>query len=313
MDKTKPTTTPRTRRKAVATPAVLPATPTTLVPSKPVALAPQPAYDMSPLAVMERLAKDPAVDVAKLQALVELQKDINREKAKAAFNAAFAEMQPKLPAITKRGKVYKKGSTTEVRNHFARLGEDIQPVIMPILGAHGFSLRHRTEWPADKPGIIRVVGVLSHSGHSEESVFEAKCDTSDYRTEIQSMGSTVSYGRRYTTIDLLNLTQQGVDDDGQSANRKAPKAPQREPDVAHNPDGDKPITTGTAERPGQWERMWMRVRDVGRSKTEVAMWLTAQFQVKDSKEIKRKDYDYIMACIEHPGPLPLTGPEGGGQ
>lgn len=167
--------------------------------------------ESAPVTMFERLACDPNVPVEKLERLIAMQERINANNARAAFNAAFATMQSALPEISERGQLTVKGT---VRSTYAKL-EDIQAGIKPVLEAHGFAIRHRTEWPADKAGIIRIVGILCHEeGHSEESVFEAPMDRSDYRTDIQSMGSTVSYGRRYTTLDLLNITTRGVDDDG---------------------------------------------------------------------------------------------------
>lgn len=166
--------------------------------------------------MFERLAKDPAVDVEKLERLIAMQERIMRHNAKAAFDGAFAQMQAELPEIDERGQIVASG---KVRSTYAKL-EDIHVAIKPVLKAHGFAMRHRTEWPADKPHVIRVVGILSHEqGHSEESVFEAPMDRSEYRSDIQSMGSTVSYGRRYTTLDLLNLATRNADNDGQ---RSAP-------------------------------------------------------------------------------------------
>lgn len=164
-------------------------------------------------------AKDPHVDPDKLEKLIALQERLMRHHAKAAFDAAFARMQAALPEVSERGRLEVKGT---IRSRYAKL-EDIQAAVRPVLKAHGFALRHRTEWPPDRPGTIRIVGILSHEqGHSEESVFEAPMDKSDYRTDIQSMGSTVSYGRRYTTIDLLNITTRGADDDGAKSGRPDP-------------------------------------------------------------------------------------------
>ena len=167
--------------------------------------------------MFERLAKDPAVDVEKLERLIAMQERIMRHNAKAAFDAAFSQMQPNIPVIDEHGKILVRG---EVRSTYAPL-EDIHEVIKPILSQHGFAIRHRTEWPADRPDIIRIVGILSHrEGHSDESTFEAPMDKSDYRTDIQSMGSTVSYGRRYTTLDLLNISTRKLDNDGQGVPKK---------------------------------------------------------------------------------------------
>jgi len=173
--------------------------------------------------MFERLATNPDVDVAKLEKLIAMQERIMAHNARAAFDTAFTTLQTELPEINEQGRITRKdGSTIST---YAKL-EDIHEAIKPIIAKHGFAIRHRTEWPADKPGIIRIVGILTHcQGHREESVFEAKADQSDYRTDIQSQGSTVSYGRRYTTIDLLNIVTRGQDKDGQ-APKAAPAAPE---------------------------------------------------------------------------------------
>lgn len=164
-----------------------------------------------PVSMFERLAKDPNVDVDKLERLMAMQERIMAINRKAAFDGAFALLQKDIPQIDEKGKVIVKGT---LRSTYARL-EDIHEVIKPILAQRGFAIRHRTEWPQDRKGIIRVVGILSHEqGHSEESSFEAPMDQSDFRSDIQSMGSTVSYGRRYTTLDLLNIATKGQDKDG---------------------------------------------------------------------------------------------------
>lgn len=178
--------------------------------------------DDSLVLMFERLAKDPAVDVEKLERLIAMQERIMRHNAKAAFDSAFAKMQPEIPIIDEHGRIEVKGT---IRSTYAPL-EDIHEVIKPITATYGFAVRHRTEWPADRPGIIRIVGILSHEqGHSEETVFEAPMDRSDYRTDIQSMGSTVSYGRRYTTLDLLNIATRKADNNGHSKREEEPEVP----------------------------------------------------------------------------------------
>lgn len=190
------------------------------------------------LDMIERLASNPDVDVTKLEKIIELKERVLAYDAKAAFDAAFSKMQPDIPAISERGEIVVKGS---VRSKYAKL-EDIQAAIKPILARHGFAIRHRTEWPEDRKGVIRIVGILTHEfGHAEESIFEAPMDRSEFRTDIQSQGSTVSYGRRYTTIDLLNIETRGQDDDGRKAGR--PQAPDGYDDwlIGLSTEGDKGI------------------------------------------------------------------------
>jgi hypothetical protein len=171
--------------------------------------------------MFERLAKDPAVDVEKLRQLIDMQERILAHNAKAEFSAAFAEMQGEIPIITKRGEIE---VNNQVRSTFAR-HEDIQRVIRPILQKHGFAIRHRNEFTQDKQ--LKIIGILSHrSGHSEQDEFVGPADTSGSKNAIQALGSTRSYGMRYTTIALLNITTEEQDDDGETSEQfKAPDAP----------------------------------------------------------------------------------------
>lgn len=189
-------------------------------PSLPMADAPTEALEpIDQTSMFERLAKDPSVDVEKLERLIQMKERIMRHEARAAYERAFAQMQSEIPEVSEKGRIIVKGT---LRSTYAKL-EDIHQAVKPILAKHGFSLRHRTEFPTDRPSVIRIVGILSHTdGHSEETAFEAPADKSDFRTDIQSMGSTVSYGRRYTTLDLLNIVTRGQDDDGAKSGRPQP-------------------------------------------------------------------------------------------
>jgi hypothetical protein len=164
---------------------------------------PVPAADAS-VSMFERLARDPSVDVGKIERLMAMQERAMFHNARAAFNTAFSAMQGEIPVITERGKTDK--------GTYARL-EDIVGRVRPILQKHGFTLSHRTEWPDAKT--VRVIGILRHrEGHEVTSDFLSAADTSGSKNAIQALGSAVSYGRRYTTKDLLNIVTTDEDDDG---------------------------------------------------------------------------------------------------
>lgn len=161
--------------------------------------------------VIERIALHPDADVTKLEKIIELQERILAFNARAAFNTAYAAMQGEIPTIIERGQTN--------NGKYARL-EDIVEKVRPILQKHGFTLSHRTEWPDAKS--VRVVGILTHQqGHERTSEFLSAADTSGSKNAIQGLGSAVSYGRRYTTKDLLNIVTRGEDDDGQHTERPA--------------------------------------------------------------------------------------------
>lgn len=168
--------------------------------------------------MFERLAKDKDVDAGKLRELVDLQERILDRNAKTAFNEAFQRMQAEIPEIDEKGAI--KNKDGGVQSRYSRF-EDIQKVLKPILTKHGFALSFRSEWP--QPNIVKVVGILTHQdGHARESEFMSAADTSGSKNAIQGLGSAVAYGRRYTTIDLLNITTRGKDDDGQSTGKPEP-------------------------------------------------------------------------------------------
>lgn len=262
-------------------------------------------YDMSnPALAFAQLARDKTIDADRLEKLIHLQERIMDRNARVAFNVAFAAMAGEMPVINRRGEIMNKDGRS-VRSRFSKL-EDIQAAITPVLKQFGFAIRHRTEWPTDKPGIIRIVGILSHiEGHSEESAFEAGADKNDFRTALQDRGSTVSYGRRYTIIDLVNLQQQGLDNDGQ-AEGEQPKARQRTrpsqtegpPSAGSNAQADDPITQK------QRQRLWVIIRKAGRTEAELKAWLAVAYDIASTKKIRRRDYETICKAVEASGPLP---------
>src|SRR5437867_5867706 len=167
-----------------------------------------PAPDESSVALSQwdRFLRDPNVDVEKLKALFELHERAEARNAKAAFNAAFAAMQGELPTIDETGAAVMNGQ----RRYSYATQENIIEIVRPILQKHGFSLRFRHLYPDGK---IKVIGILSHcAGHSEEDEFEAKADTSGSKNEIQAIGSTRTYGERYTTRALLNIVSRDPND-----------------------------------------------------------------------------------------------------
>ena len=163
-----------------------------------------------------KAASDPAISVEKMERLEAMFERISARQAKADFDEAFARLQPILPEVRKNGKITFTDKNGEVRaTPFATL-EDINDAVKPLLAEHGFSLRHRVETTAE--GRILVTAVLAHGGHREEVAFPPlAADTSGSKNNVQGMGSSMTYARRYTTVAILNITTRGMDDDGKAA------------------------------------------------------------------------------------------------
>lgn len=172
--------------------------------------APQPNTAAAIIQVIERAATDASVDVDKMERLLAMQERIMDRQAHAAYTAAMAEMQPKLPTIKKRGAI--KNNSGKVQSTYAKW-EDIDAAIRPILTKYGFALTFRTETREGRPV---VWAVLSHrEGHSERTEVELPIDSSGSKNNVQGVGSSMSYGKRYAASALLNLVTEDEDDDGQ--------------------------------------------------------------------------------------------------
>ena len=173
--------------------------------------------------VIERAAMNPNVDIDKMERLLEMQERIMARNAKNAFASAFATMQPELPVIKERGGITDRSG--KVQSRYA-LWEDMNEAIRPALAKHGFSLSFRTGYEGDK---IVVTGVLLHrEGHSEETTMHLPLDMSGSKNAVQGVGSSTSYGKRYTAQALLNLTS-GVseDDDGKATSQSELISPEQ--------------------------------------------------------------------------------------
>jgi hypothetical protein len=175
------------------------------------------------LSMIERAARDPSVDIDKLERLLKMQKDAAEARAKVAFDSAMAEMQPKLPVIDRKGRIEVREKDREGKRTGAlqqstpyALWEDINEAIRPILAAHGFSLTFRVG--KTDAGLITVTGILAHrEGHRETDTITLQHDSTGSKNAVQAVGSSNSYGKRYTAINLLNITTRGQDDDGKAA------------------------------------------------------------------------------------------------
>lgn len=164
--------------------------------------------------VIERAAMNPNVDIDKMERLLQMQERIMERNAKAAYAAALAEMQPSIPVITERGKIEVKDKESKrvIQSTGYALWEDINEAIKPVLAAHGFALSFRTGMTAE--GKITVTGILSHrEGHQEETMMVLPHDSTGSKNAVQAVGSSTSYGKRYTASALLNITSRGEDDD----------------------------------------------------------------------------------------------------
>lgn len=175
------------------------------------------------LAVIARAAADPTVDVEKMRQLLEMQERIEAKRAEAAFNSAMSTAQQEMP------RVHRDAKNPSTNSLYTRL-ETLNKEAVPIYTKHGFSLSFGSD---DCPiaDHIRITCVVAHiGGHCRPY----KCDLprddmgakgTPNKTKMHGAGSTFSYGRRYLTMLIFNISLTNEDDDGNHGNRPKPAGP----------------------------------------------------------------------------------------
>lgn len=153
--------------------------------------------------------------VAVLERLLAMQMTVREEERKAAFANDLASLQSELPQIQKDGRIMVKGV---LRSTYA-LTEDIDTAIRPLLSKYGFSFAFDSD---SKDGKMFTLSsrLLHKMGHSETKSLLLPFDASEFRSQIQSVNSTITNGKRILRAMHLNLIERGRDDDGQGGDKK---------------------------------------------------------------------------------------------
>lgn len=158
------------------------------------------------ITMIERVAMSPEMDLAKLEKMLDMQERVLDRQAKQSFAADMAAMQADLPIIAETSKGH--------NNNYAKF-DSIIAKVRPIMQAYGFAVAFEVDQSQDK--LIKVTAKVTHKeGHSESTSIALPADSGGSKNAVQAIGSTVSYGKRYTFCALLNIAT-GEDDDAQTA------------------------------------------------------------------------------------------------
>ena len=166
---------------------------------------PASADDVSPMiSMIERVAMDPNASIEKLERMMDLRDRLQAESAKAAFSAAFAEASSAFPSIPLNG-------TGDKGKKYALL-KDIIAKTRPILSQHGLALSFGVETHPDR--VIVTAELMHVAGYSKSTTMELPRDQSGSKNAVQAIGSSQTYGQRYTAQAILGLALSDDDDDG---------------------------------------------------------------------------------------------------
>lgn len=198
------------------------------------------------LAMIERAARDPAIDIDKMERMMQMREREMGRRASEAFARDLAALIPHLPSINRGGgiTVYSKSDRDYAAKNQGEYPPNAKPIqqtpyatiddilagINPVLSEFGFSVRFEHETAPIGDGYrIKTRAILTHrEGHKESAETPPLLqDSSGSKNNVQAVGSSMKYGRRYALLALLPIVShapQDADDDGKAAG--TPAAPE---------------------------------------------------------------------------------------
>lgn len=201
-------------------------------------------------ASLTEMAKDPSVDASKLKALTDIQgsmiSQMNAEKdreAKARFDRAFAMACANMPTITKDERIEHNGRFIGWFKKY----EDIRKIVDEIARPYGLTTTHdSSEIDGGKGGILVWTVITYVDSEYTWTEIRAKVpvppDTGGAKGAGQALGSSKTYGERYSLTGAYGIVQKGLDRDGKSAAPSALAAPDGQKKLVE--DGQKAAAGG---------------------------------------------------------------------
>lgn len=173
------------------------------------------------VSMIERIALDPNADISKLERMLEMKERHEAQLAKAEADLAFAKASAEFPEIPLNGK------NNHTNQPYAVL-KDIIKYTRPVLAKHGFALSFSTD--VNERDVV-VTAELSHKGgYSRTNSIPLPRDTGAGRNAVQAVGSTQTYGQRYTAQAILGLSLgEDTEDDGAGSGPVQKPAAPRDP------------------------------------------------------------------------------------
>lgn len=169
--------------------------------------------------MIERVAMDPNADITKLERMLEMKERHEKQVAKSEHDLAFAKASAEFPEIPLNGK------NSHTGNPYALL-KDIIKFTRPVLAKYGFSLSFSTE--VTERDVIVTAELAHQGGHSKRNSLPLPRDTGAGRNAVQAVGSTQTYGQRYTAQAILGLSLgEDTEDDGRGAGAPEPDQPKK--------------------------------------------------------------------------------------
>jgi hypothetical protein len=213
-------------------------------------------------------------------------------KAKAEIPVILANRTVKIPTKTGR----------EISFTYAEL-EEILPSVTPVLSSNGLAIAHQMGFVEGK---YCLISTLRHeSGEQLESLFLLPSDFSDPK----DLGTKISYGRRYNTLCLLDVTVvEPNSQEWEETKRKIAREIKQEAGLIQKPKKDKegsilhdmagvnPVQTITES---QAKRLWAIAKNELKLTESDVRSILAGFNLEKTAEIPSSQYDKIIQSMRN--------------
>lgn len=171
-----------------------------------------------------------------------------------------------------------------LKNRYATL-EAVLDAVRDVLAAQGIAV---TQGVSAAQGVVTVTTQLSHSsGEWMRSSLTLPVPAGKGISEVQALGSTVTYGRRYGLAAMCGVGAEERDDDDGDVGRGAQKAGPRGAEKPKPPEREAPKhheSFTTEER----ARFCAALRDLGHTYDDVAARLEAKGSPRPSAMTQRQ-------------------------
>lgn len=155
-----------------------------------------------------------------LDKLLDTQAKHEAMQARRAYNDAMTGFRAELKPAKKTGK------NAHLKTTYATFDDMLAAASVP-LGSNGFNIEFKQ---SQDSGTVTITARVTHSmGHSEETSLTTNVQKQSGINDLQSLGLTISYLKRYTMAALLGLSTE--DDDGHS--NSEPTAPPSPPPASY--------------------------------------------------------------------------------
>lgn len=167
------------------------------------------------ISMIERIAMDPNADLDKLDRMLQLKERHEANKARAAFASALARASANFPDIPLNGLGHNGKAYATLR--------DITAYTRPVLSENGLAMT----FSIDVNDQVTVTAKLMHKdGHTETTSIQLPKENSGSKNAVQAIGSSQTYGQRYTAQAILGLSLgDDTEDDGRSSGAVPPSPP----------------------------------------------------------------------------------------